>query len=609
MSIIFRAKDFIIEKIREFNPLVTTRKGSAIADFLIDIPSILLEQYYLDLEDSLGDGSGLSNYETITENAMDEAAGNLLVTRREGTNGVQTARILVTDLKDYNFGEGELLALDGDSNEWTNSATIAIAAEELVAQRDGVFYYIDLEFTSEEESDNLSDIETLDEDSEFEGFVSIAGDNTTFTDGTNRETNEELFYRCQNSVAARDLTVGKGILSILSEQYGGSFVDIQPIGMGDKEMMRDIPFDFDGNKINLHVGGHTDIYIKTPKLISKFDDVVGLASDTSKEYTKDYSVQLAGIGVAVFVGRGQLISIDSIKTSAGAEIDLGQFTIDLLGGFITPLFDSTDNVVASLTYNPINIDIIRNPAPGRENFTISNLAMIKIVSIEVLDPGSGEPTGTILEQNGGYGYGGFGIGGFGSGPYRDWRFITTYPHEKFSMLEESYIEFEYTHIGKDVRINYLCAPELANIHDFCRSDNERVQCANILPRNFIPVFINGELTLSTAASDEAAPSEEELIEMIETYIRNYGNDRKDFELELVIAELFGNGVVALVKDFEWEGEIIHMDGQVEIIQSDIKLEVPTPDPFPKDTDRPISNDIARYYPGDITLNLTVRDEL
>jgi len=609
MSIVFRAAEFIKEKINEFNPLVTTRKGSAVFDFLIAIPSILLEQYYLDLEDSLGDGAGLSNYESITENAMDEAAGNLLVTRREGSEGTQTARMLVSELQGYNFGEGDLIALDGDGGEWSNSSTIAITDEELVAQRDGIFYYLDLEFISEEKEEGLTAIESLDEDSEFDGYVSIKGDNTTFTDGEERETNEDLFYRCQNSVAVRDLVVGKGIRSILSEQYGNSFVDIQPIGMGDEEMMRDIVYDFNGNKVNLHLGGYTDIHLKTPKLVEKYNDILGLSLDADSEYTRDYAVKLQGLGVPVNIGKGQLLSVNSIKTTAGGSINLALFTIDLLLGRITPLYASTDVVVVNITYNPIAIDIQRNTTPGREDFTISNLAFIKIISIEELDPGSGEPTGVSLTPSQGFGSGGFGSGGFGIGPIGDWRFIIGYPHERFSMLEESLIEFEYFCIGKDVRVTYYCAPELANIHDFARNDNERVTSADILPKNFVPIFVSGSIEVSTAASNETAPTAAEVKTLLESYIRNYGNDRKDFELELIIAELFNNGIVGLRKDYEWSGEVHHMDGMVEIIRDDIKLAIPAPVPFPKDTDRPISQNTARFYPGDLQVVLTVREDL
>lgn len=609
MSFVFRATEFIKQKIKEYNPLITTRRGSAVFDFLVAIPSILLEQYFLDLEDSVGDGVSIMNYESMSENAMDDAVGNLLVERRLGSNGAQTARMLVAELIDYNFGEGEIFALDGEGNEWSNSSTISITAEELVAQRDGIFYYIDLEFTSSEEISDLSLIESLDPDSEFDGFVSISGVETSFTDGVEKETNEQLFFRASNSVAVRDLVTNKGIRSILSEQYGNSFVDISPIGMGDEEMMRDIVYDLNGNKINLHLGGYTDIFLKTPKLSEKYSDIINLSLDTDREYTRDYSFKALGAGVPVYIGKAQLISVNSIKTTSGGVLNPSLFTIDLLLGTVAPNFFTIGTYVVNVTYNPIAIDIQRNPTPGRELCTISDLAFIKVISIEELDPGSGEPTGVSLTRSQGFGMGPFGMGPFGVGWIGDWRLLISNPHDRFSMLEESIIEFEYGHLGKDVRVTYYCAPELANIHDFCRNDNERVTSADILPRNFIPIFINGSIDVSTPASNSNAMSSDEIVDFIENYIRNYGNDRKDFELELIIAELFANGIVSIKKDYEWSGEVHHLDGQIEIVKSDTKLEIPTPVPFPKDTNRPISQDTARFYPGNISVNLTIRSDL
>jgi hypothetical protein len=606
MAIEFRALEFVIQKIKEYNPKITTRRGSAVYDFLITIATVLLEQYHLDLEDAFGDGSGLDNYLNLVEDRMDALVSNLIISRIEGDYGSQQARIRVDTVADYNFGEGELYATDDDGNRWYNTNNFSINEETLASQKDGGFYYFDMQFTSEEKSSDLGAITTLEDTSDFSGFVSIEGSETSLVDGIDRETNEELYNRAVNSIAVRDLVTEKGIRSILTEQFGGSFVDINPIGFGDPEMMRDIRFDFDGNKINLHLGGFTDIFLKSNKLTLKSADFSSLQPDTSREEEREFIVQLAG-SASVFIGHAPLVSVDSVESLTGIELSLSDFTIDLSGGTIKSNLSLTIPIKVGVTYNPIAIDIKRTARSSREDQTITDLVFIKIDSIEELDSASGEPNGIVLERNGGYGQGGYGLGPYGIGEYGDWRYIVEYAHEKFSMLEESYIDFSYQHLGKDVRINFYCVPEWANVHDFCRDGSERVTAADVLPKNFLPIFVNGEIDVEVAASNSSAPTSDEVKEIVEGFIREF-SDSLDLDLELVIGRLFEAGVVRVDKTFEWEGEIHHCNGVRELIRSDRSLSIPSPT-LPKDTDMPISKEIARFYPGDITVSLTVRSDL
>ena len=606
MAIEFRAVEFVKQKIKEFDPKITVRRGSAIHDFLIVIMSTILEQYHNDLEDAFGDGGGLDNYETLVNDRMDALASNLLVSRISGEYGTQQARIVVDRLGDYNFGSGELYALDGDGHRWYNSNSIEITENELSSQREDSFYYFDVQFSSEEKSSGLTVISDIEDTSDFSGFVSITGSESSLTDGKDEETNEELYLRLKNAVAVRDLVPKKGIISILNEQFGGSFVDINPVGFGEPEMMRDIRYDNDGNKINLHLGGYTDVYLKSNKLTQKTIDFLGVPIDTTREYEKEYIVQLDQSN-PVFIGFAPLISVDYVKNLSGTILDPTSFTIDLSAGTISSNNNLSIAVRVGVTYNPITIDIKRIPRDGRDDFTISDLVFIKVISIEELDPSSGEPNGTVLERNGGFGQGGFGLGPFGIGQYGDWKLIIEKPSERFSMLEDSYIDLSHQHLGKDLRINYYCVPEWGDIHDFCRDSSERVTTADVLPKNFIPVFVNGELDVEVAMSNSNAPDIDAITDAVEDFIKEYGSNQ-NLSLELVIGRLFDIGVARVDKSFSWIGEIHHCNGVVELIRSDKALEIPNPT-LPKDTDMPISVNIARFYPGEITVNRSTRTDL
>lgn len=595
----FRNLELLKQFAKETNPRVTVRKGSPLHDLMLTTMSGLLQQYDTDLEDAFGDGSGIDQYETLDEDRMDTLASNMLGYRRVGQVGTQTARILVDELDDYTFGEGELVAEDADGNEWYNSVTVSISSQQLGQNVDGLFYFIDVLFVSEEFTAGLELITSLLDSSQFSGFVSVTGTEGSLVDGITKETNEELFIRMSDGIASNNLVVGKGIERILGDEFKEVLREIYPIGMGDPEMMRDIPRDDDYVPIiNLHLGGHTDAYVKSQKSSVFEKDFTAISRDTNKELSRRQPVQLNG-AVNAYVGRHPLVAVDAIYNTANVAQPLGNFSIDTATGMISSTIGSSDRVFVEYRYTPIAVDIRAVPITGREDFTIDNLVFLRVSKVEELDPVTGAPSGVLLERNGGFGQGPFGMGPFGRGMEGDWSFNVLKPHERFSMLDESFIEFASEHYGKDIRVTYNAVPEIAPIHDFARSRGERTECGDTLVKNFIPVFVSGEIEVEVSASDSSAPTEDAIIERIESTIESHA-DSGSIDLDDIIQDLFDLGVKGINKGFEMSGEIHHTSGSIQTIKSTEKLTVPSPGLL-KDTPRVISVNIARFYAGDITI--------
>ena len=294
MPIEFRSIEFLKSTVREFNPRIATGKGTGMHDLVFVPNANIYDAYLFDLEGAFGDGSGMDQYDVISEERMDALAANLLIPRIEGSTGAQSARMLVDTLQDYTLGEGELLVEDEDGNLWENSALIDVPENTLTTQRDGIFYYFDAEFVSQEKEKELKKIVSIQESTIFAGYISVTGDESSIVDGVTRETNKELYLRINEAVAARDLTTNRGIKTVLPTNFPGTVTEIQPIGMGDPEMMRDILTDFNGNKINLHLGGYTDIHLKTPSLQEKEADILALEIDTDREQSRTSSRKLNG---------------------------------------------------------------------------------------------------------------------------------------------------------------------------------------------------------------------------------------------------------------------------------------------------------------------------
>jgi hypothetical protein len=268
-------------------------------------------------------------------------------------------------------------------------------------------------------------------------------------------------------------------------------------------------------------------------------------------------------------------------------------------------------------YNPLSIDIgglavldefgrERGVRVGREEQTITDLPLLRVRSVELIDPLTREPTGTILDGTGGYGQGGYGRGGYGVGSGSEWRLVVDKPTERFSMFDESYIVINAAFQGLSFRVNYDYVPEIAQIHDFVRSETERVLDGDILMKHFLPAYVKGTIRYSVDETDSTIPSNEELEEALEDFIDQNIRAGEDLEYSDVIQFIVRqvdpfDRYSSFVEPFTLEATIHNTDGTIVRITGDSKLQVPTLNPFPLDTPRPLTPRITHWISDDITL--------
>lgn len=260
-------------------------------------------------------------------------------------------------------------------------------------------------------------------------------------------------------------------------------------------------------------------------------------------------------------------------------------------------------------FNPLSIDIQkqgiinddpveRGIRPGREDQTITDLAFLRITSIDLIDALTGEPTGQILDGSGGYGQGGYGQGQYGIGEGSDYRMIVKKPTERFSEFEESYIKINTAFQGLSFRVNYDYVPEVTQLHDFVRSENERVLDGDILMKYFIPAFVSGEVRYRVDETDTSVPTNAVLQESVREFIDNIrsGGDVEYSDItQFILKEIDPfNRFTSFVEPFTLTATIHNTDGTKVKITGTDKLRIPTLDPFPKQTDKPLSPKIARW---------------
>lgn len=681
-------RSFIIQRLLEFDPNFDVGSGVPTTGLMIDPQAVILQPIIDELTVVQASQSILTILESedpdnFPEDIVDGLASNAFVERNTGAIGSDVERIRFFQPQVFSVQKGVLIFRGSSGQRYTNSESIAITSAEMALNQDGSLYYVDIPIIALDEGEAFNVDKGGITSMEAEP-VGVANVTNLFgvTRGRDRETNTELIDRIKVAVTVRALVTGRGIIVTLTENFT-TIQEIEPIGFGDPEMMRDIVY-------NVHIGGNVDVYIKTSGLDDGSMDVFGLEVDTSRQRATTgtaamvvqdvgYSLgqgsidrtngdpvvtgQLSAVpfvegddyiiddvsgeifrpsGSAVFhtaasagavtgakeltkaaafgaVIAGMTLTIDTPATVAGTYVikeKVDSDTILIYGEFPEDSetavdFTVDENVSVAFEYNPVTIDIIREArATNREAFTITDVPLMYIESIEVLDPLSGEATGELLSGDGGYGMGGFGEGGYGVGTGGDFMFVVTKPTLRHSWLEDNYIEFTESQVGVSVRVNYKYASAIPPIQAFMDDRNNQSETASLVARHFIPVFVDTTAAIAydiPADTTATAITADEMVDLIKEFIDDI-DEGKPLETSDLVDTMYDNGAsrVDLGSVQALRGEIHNHDGSVIFAVPDSAGDITIPDDEIEDpTDRPLSSRIARFLARDIEITRSV----
>ena len=267
-------------------------------------------------------------------------------------------------------------------------------------------------------------------------------------------------------------------------------------------------------------------------------------------------------------------------------------------------------------FNPIAIDIgkyillnedtqERGIRPGRDLWTITNVPFIRVREIRIIEPLTLAPTGDVLEPSKGWGSGVYGGGPYGVGTRGDYRMVVNKPHERFSVFEDSYIVISNNYNGYSIEVEYEAVPELEAVHEFSRSNAERVLGSDILIKHFLPAYVSGTIEYKVDGTDSTIPDNASLQTDLKAFISSF-TISESIEYSDIIQYIlrrvdpfdrFGG----YVRPFTLKATILNADGSVSIITGSAGLEIPVLDPFPKETSRPLSPKIVHWIGDEITL--------
>ena len=319
---------------------------------------------------------------------------------------------------------------------------------------------------------------------------------------------------------------------------------------------------------------------------------------------------------------GDLPQTYTVSTILGGDITVSDPKLTLLGlSYIGPFpilnitysIKSNQVVIVDYKYHPISIDIggqvllsdglTRGIRPGRSAFTLTDTPFIRILSIAEIDPQSGEVIGDPLTPPEGYGYGGYGEGGYGMGVGGDYEFRVMAPRDRYSVFDAAVILFSTAALTLSYKVTYEWVPELVTVHNLCRKDNERVTGADVLPRSYVPCFVDMDIGIVRDATNLTTPANANLALLVQNYVNGRAGTVGVLESDIVKL-LEDQGLTRVSTPFVMTGTILNTDSSTQIIQDTDILRVPDI-VLESDTEAYATKNIVFFFPGTITIKEVV----
>jgi hypothetical protein len=284
--------DFLTQRLAEYDSKFELRSGTGFEKLFFK-PIQFMLQPFVDEADIINTSQSLRQIlatddpDAFNEESVDANISNLFVYRAEGAYSTGVARVYYNEAVDRAYPTGGASFLGTNDKTYSNVSAYSITKGEMASQIEGGLFYFDITVKSDDRGEDteleINNLVTLQDDVDV---VTVTNKNR-ISGGLSREKNTALIDRTKNSIAVRDLVTGKGINAILFENFQGQLSELQPIGLGDDEMMRDILF-------NTHIGGKVDCYVKTSSIQTGREYFIGMLVDTTRQAFTTTVVQPEG---------------------------------------------------------------------------------------------------------------------------------------------------------------------------------------------------------------------------------------------------------------------------------------------------------------------------
>ena len=332
---------FILQRMRDVYPdLDVTSPGSVIRDVFVS-PLIMLLTPLREEIAHLRRQQSLADYESLSEVEMDALLANVLSARSTGSYAYGTVRVF--------FSTTRVVGIDSSITFTTSIGQVFVADDsrqylpsEMVRQ--GNLWYIEVPVRSFTPATNANVAAGTAFTVEGVDGVVRAANPKAIDGGVSAETNTQFYERALNAISERSLNTERGIQNFITDT-STNIVSVDVVGFGDPLMNRDVltasgaititgvpggvPFpavtgtSISVNPNEVHIGGATDVYIKTGQTSSQVAAGIQATSDTITAVVKIVSIT-AGSNVVTSTGLGTALGY------AGTTIlPAGTYTLEL----------------------------------------------------------------------------------------------------------------------------------------------------------------------------------------------------------------------------------------------------------------------------------------
>jgi len=231
-----------------------------------EIANVRNRQSLLKLSEAITDLDEASATELVNEILSD-----VFLTRKTGgySRGFVTLKFTNQQIGVVTFSTSSVFTKGSSSFKLASSDSVTFQATDLIKNTDNLgvnFYTVTLELQAVAVgADHDVDPGTFSDYPQVSPHLVDVTSLEKFTGGKGVETSSEMIKRSETAITVRDLNTIPSITTVLTNIFS-QVLEVEPIGMGDIEMQRDLIEIPRGTSstIKIHRGSKMDIYVKFP---------------------------------------------------------------------------------------------------------------------------------------------------------------------------------------------------------------------------------------------------------------------------------------------------------------------------------------------------------
>tara|TARA_Y100001973_G_scaffold106807_1_gene188069 strand:+ start:1342 stop:4290 length:2949 start_codon:yes stop_codon:yes gene_type:complete len=265
---------FLVDRLKEEHPDLDVTQYSGIRDLVIRPMATMLAPISREIT-AVKNSQSFNNHSLMTRAELNALMGNYFLSIKDGSLATGTVRmyfstpqaVVVTSLTEFSTKGGLV---------FYPSSVTALTSGQMSFNQEGTLFYMDVDVTSAATGTEYNVAAgSITKVTGVDGVVRLTN-TAAISAGTADETMEEAVARAKASITTRTLSTTRGVSTVVLDNFP-TLSDLQVIGFGDAEMIRDVatgisdisgvPGGFDTAPIStsansVHIGGKTDVYIE-----------------------------------------------------------------------------------------------------------------------------------------------------------------------------------------------------------------------------------------------------------------------------------------------------------------------------------------------------------